>query len=311
MVRGILKARDIAARRVLIPAARPAPRRLFISLSMPELPEVEITRQKLLPLVRGRKILNFWTDWARGLKNATPAAVRKDIAGRKILNLSRRGKVLFFKLSGMPPTALAIHFRMSGRLEVVSTQGAVKVSKRSRWVHFVWHLSGGKELRFIDPRKFGVVWYGGPAFSSDPYLSSLGPDAKNLSRATFARAIRKRSGAIKPLLLRQDVISGIGNILADESLWRARIHPRTRIENLSSADANRLHGALSQTIRVSLAFGGSTLRDFRHPDGMSGMYQEQRRVYGKAGAPCPRCGVTLERIIVGGRGTTVCPRCQN
>ncbi len=317
---------------------------------MPELPEVEITRIKLLPRVRGRNILDFWTDWPRGLRaysgKRTPHKplrdyagqvagsmrwVAADMRGRKILDIARRGKVLFFRLSGTPRSkrspllrgkperVMAIHLRMSGRLEM-----ALRPAKRhpdpersegegslSRWTHFSWQLSGNRELKFIDPRKFGVVWYGAPGeLKKDPYLGGLGIDARNLAKKAFITALRRHRGMLKPLLLRQNVVAGIGNILADESLWHAGIHPQAGVAGLGDAALGRLHGGLQKTIRIALASGGTSMRNFRHPDGDVGRYQERRLAYGSAGRPCPRCRTTLERLIVGGRGTTVCPACQ-
>ena len=282
---------------------------------MPELPEVEITRRKLLPLVRGRRILDFWTDWPRGLQATNDKGqmtnsrwVATDIRGRRILAVRRRGKVLFFKLSGKPERMVAIHLGMSGRLEVPH---AAKAARGSTWVHFVWRLGGRRELRFIDPRKFGRVWYGSPGvLRRDPYIASLGTDAKAILPDEFTTALRGRRGMVKPLLLRQDVVAGIGNILADESLWRARIHPRTSVAALKGDALGRLYRGLQATIRAVLSSGGTSMRTFRHPDGARGRYQERRLVYGRAGSPCPRCRTRLQRVVVGGRGTTICPQCQ-
>ena len=293
--------------------------RVLIPESMPELPEVEVTRQKLLPLIRGRRVLAFWTDWPRGLRVAkSKEQMATSMRGRKILDITRRGKVLFFKLSGRPERELAVHLRMSGRIEFVPARRLFWRSpkyatpdRESRWVHVRWRLSGNRELRFIDPRKFGLVWYGDPALlATDPYLGRLGRDAKSLDRDEFLDILRRSRGMIKPLLLRQDRIAGIGNIIADESLFRARIHPRAAIAALAPHDLRRLHRAIRGTLGRMLAAGGTSLRDWAMPDGRRGRFQERRQVYGRAGAPCPRCRTTLARIVVGGRGTTMCPRCQ-
>lgn len=286
---------------------------------MPELAEVEITRQKLLPLVRGRRIFNFWTDWPKGLQSANrEAQIAKDMCGRKILDVTRQGKVLFFKLSGRPPRTMAIHLRMSGRLTMVRAAKETKGTKE-RWAHFTWRLSprrgwgqaGNRELRFVDPRKFGLVWYGSSAdLARDPYLGRLGVDMQALPRVEFSAALASGRGMIKPFLLRQDRLAGIGNIIADESLWRAGIHPETRITNLNARIVAALHRSIQHTIRAMLASGGTSIRNWGQPDGRRGTYQDRRRIYGKAGNPCPRCRTTLARLVVGGRGTTVCPSCQ-
>lgn len=285
---------------------------------MPELPEVEITRQKLLPLICGRRIFGFWTDWPRGLRAYSGQRiagrvrwVAGDMRGRKILEVTRRGKVLFFTLSGELERVMAIHLRMSGRLEVANVAKTANTAKEMRWTHFRWQLSGGKILRFVDLRKFGRVWYGAPvALAADPYLGSLGQDAKTLSRPAFVAALENRRGMIKPLLLRQDIVAGIGNIIADESLWRARIHPAVRAQDLARDKLTALHTAIRSTIRLVLAAGGNTVRSWTSPDGQRGRYPEQWRAYGRTGKPCPRCRTTLKRIIVGSRGTTFCPMCQ-
>lgn len=291
---------------------------------MPELAEVEITRRKLLPLLRGRKILDFWTDWPkglsrveglRGLKANGVKRIADSMRGRTILDVSRIGKVLVLKFSGKPERALALHLGMSGRLSMfevgLRTLRAAKAVRDDRWVHFRWRLSGGRELHFIDPRKFERVWYGAPeSLRRDPYLSRLGADAAAISSVEFVQRFHRILGRIKPALLRQDVVSGIGNIIADESLWQARIHPLTPIPRLAVSDLVRLHRALRATLRSILSSGGTSIRNFRHPDGKAGRFQERRSVYGLAGAPCPRCRTKLQRLVVAGRGTTVCPRCQ-
>ena len=220
--------------------------------------------------------------------------------------MARHGKVLFFKLSGKPERSFAVHLGMSGRLWVVAAS-----ELPSRPTHWVWELSGGVEIRFLDPRKFGTVWYGSSAaFARDPYLGRLGQDARGIPKNAFLRALAGCRAMIKPLLLRQDIIAGVGNILADEALWRAKIHPKTIAAALAPPKFAALARALAATIRESIAAGGSTLRDWSHPDGEQGTFRERHRVYGRAGLPCPRCRAALRRITVGGRGTTICPRCQ-
>ena len=290
---------------------------------MPELPEVEITRQKLAPLLRGRRILEFWTDWPRGLRAAHgKGKIAKDMRGRTIVGIERRGKVLFFMLSGKPPRVMAVHLRMSGRLAAVRgenpngynpSRSYRPVSSRAvmRWTHFRWRLADGLGLHFVDPRKFGVVWYGSPAaLSRDRYLGRLGVDAAAISRQDFIARFRSRRGMIKPALLRQDIVAGIGNVIADESLWRARLHPATPASALGTGDIASLHRAIRTTIRTILASGGTSLRTFRHPDGRIGRYQERRLAYGNAGKPCPRCRTPLMRVVLASRGTTICPKCQ-
>lgn len=274
---------------------------------MPELPEVEITMQKLTPLVGGRRILAFATDWPKGFKTENrEQRTGSSVVGRKILGVERRGKVLFFKLSGKPERRLAVRLGMSGRLIVAAT-----AEPRGPWVWARWTFDNGTELRFVDPRKFGIIWYGDHAtFTRDGYLGRLGPDAAGISRDVFVRAFAGRRAMIKTLLLRQDLVAGIGNILADEALWRAKVNPETVAARMPPPRLAALHRALAATIRESIAAGGSTLRDWGHPDGTRGAFRKQHRVYGRAGLPCPRCRAALRRIMVAGRGTTICPACQ-
>ncbi|RJQ37132.1 bifunctional DNA-formamidopyrimidine glycosylase/DNA-(apurinic or apyrimidinic site) lyase [Candidatus Parcubacteria bacterium] len=273
---------------------------------MPELPEVELTRRKLLPLISGERITAFHSAWPRNIIGASRIAMARELPGRAIRSVERRGKVLLVDLSGAPARQFAVHLCMSGRL-AVEPAGSV----RSPWARAWWTLGNGTELRFIDPRKFGRIWYGDPArLLAHAYLSSLGPDARTIGREAFIRRVAGRRAGIKALLLRQDTIAGIGNILADESLWRARIHPRAIAASLSAKTLGRLHRALLATIAASLRAGGSSLRDWAGPDGARGGFREHHRVYGRAGSHCPRCRCVLKRMIVAGRGTTACSRCQ-
>ena len=282
---------------------------------MPELAEVEITRRKLLPLVKKKIFTDFWTDWPRGLKLARPDFVCRDIKKRKILDGHRTGKVIFLHLSGRPERILAFHQRMSGRLEYHSKDYSnvlknIRIRTR-RWVHFIFKFSGGGELRFIDPRKFGLVWYGSPEdFQKDKYLKNLGVDLKKLTFEEFCEKLKTRNQIIKAFLLRQDVISGIGNIIADESLWWARIHPKRKTSEFSEKEIKDLFDALQKTVSEILKAGGTSMRNWLPPAGKKGSYQELCKVYDRAGQNCFRCGHKIRRIITAGRGTAFCPSCQ-
>ena len=215
-------------------------------------------------------------------------------------------------------------------MTVFGQSGGIPASPPEKWIHFRWRLSGNRspgvhftrsrkmyshrgtvELRFVDPRKFGLVWYGSPSsLVRDSYLGRLGQEPQAMTSREFSRILESARGMVKPFLLRQDRIAGIGNIIADEALWRARIHPETQIVNLDTRACRRLYQGIRHTIRAMLASGGTSIRNWKSPDGSAGRYQERRMIYGKAGSPCPRCGTRLLRIVVGGRGTTICPSCQ-
>ncbi|MFY9462494.1 MAG: bifunctional DNA-formamidopyrimidine glycosylase/DNA-(apurinic or apyrimidinic site) lyase [Candidatus Sungiibacteriota bacterium] len=289
---------------------------------MPELAEVEITKRKLLPLVRNKTISGFWTDWPRGLKLARPDFVRRDIKKRKILDGHRTGKVIFLHLSGRPERMLAFHQRMSGRLEYSprSYSNVLKnigINKRAavdgrRWTHFIFRFSDKSELRFTDPRKFGLVWYGSPEdFQKDKYLKNLGVDLKKLTFEEFREKLKTREQMIKAFLLRQDVISGIGNIIADESLWQARIHPKRKTSALSEKEIKNLFDALQKTVDEILKAGGTSMRNWLPPAGKKGGYQKLYKVYARVGEKCFRCGSKIKRIITAGRGTSFCLNCQS
>ncbi|MDP3785172.1 MAG: DNA-formamidopyrimidine glycosylase [bacterium] len=250
---------------------------------MPELPEVETTKRKLEPLLIGKRILN--------------------LEQRKILKLERRGKVILIYLSGN--RILGFHQRMSGKLLVVPHDFIDK------HIRFRFRLSSGKDLIFHDVRKFGVRWYGPTGkVLKDRYLSKLGPDPLKIDFKQFGKRLKAHQGMIKPLLLRQDVFAGIGNIVANEVLWKAKIHPRRKIEKSRESEIKNLYVALRFILKKSIRLGGTTMRDWLHPDRSEGRYYKKRFVYQRVGEKCKRCGGIIKRIKVGSRGTFICEKCQ-
>ncbi len=280
---------------------------------MPELPEVEITMRKLAPQITGRKIVSFTSDWPRGLKaDFKGHALEKDIFGRKIKYLSRIGKVLFLHLSKSGKEEnyrkLGFHQRMSGRLAVLVSDELLTPNKHAR---VKIGLDNGRVLVFFDHRKFGVVWYGDDMFlSGDKYLNTLGADALSVSWLKFNKRLSAGKGIIKPFLLKQNVFAGIGNIVADETLWFAKIHPQKKVKSLDLKQRRALFLSLKKVLKRSINMGGSSMRDWLHPDQSRGGYQDSWRAYGRAGQKCYRCGRVLKKAIVGGRGTTYCLFCQ-
>ena len=285
---------------------------------MPELPEVEITARKLTPLV-GKSVLRFFSHWPKSLHAAySPVEVDWDIRGRAIETITRHGKVVFLNL-GLGPhpkqnteRVLAFHQRMSGRLFIKLEKWHGAKEMLSPYVRTQLIFERGVELHFLDPRKFGVVWYGSPQeLGNDPYIKSLGPDALGIAPEVFKQRFAKRSGAIKPLLLRQDIVAGIGNIIADETLWKAKIHPLTLLPTLGTKDHKRLHESLQETLKRAIKANGSTLKDWKHPDGESGGFAKYMKVYSRKGQPCETCTTPIIRMVVGGRGTWICTSCQH
>lgn len=270
---------------------------------MPELPEAEITKRKLALLIR-KTVSNFSSDWPRGLRVARSTRdINRDIRGRRVRGIDRHGKVIFLDLG---ERVIAFHQRMSGRLMI-----APRDTKPTKHVHHILAFSDGSALWFHDPRKFGVVWYGKPEeVKKEPYHLTLGPDGLAITLPDFKARLREHRGMIKPLLLRQSIVAGIGNIIADETLWEAQVNPKRHVRTLKDTDLNRLFRAMKNVFDRGIKAEGSTLRDWTHPDGKSGKFQKYFRVYGRGGEKCPRSKTLIKRIVVGGRGTWICPKCQ-
>jgi formamidopyrimidine-DNA glycosylase len=275
---------------------------------LPELPEVETVVRELRPHLRGQRIQDVDVDWARTI--AQPA---QDIAqftvtqrGLQIADVTRRAKYVILELardSADTWGACLVHLRMSGRL-------VVQPSGRPEHLRVTWHLSGHKTLYFYNMRKFGRVWL---TRQPDQVLSDLGPEplSEGFTLHAFQDRISRRRGMLKPLLLNQHFIAGLGNIYVDESLFRARLHPMRKANTLDREDVRRLYEAIQITLRQALAHHGTTFDGlFVRPDGKAGRQQEGLRVYGQTGLPCTRCGTPVERITVGQRGTHLCPACQ-
>jgi formamidopyrimidine-DNA glycosylase len=275
---------------------------------VPELPEVETVVRELCPHLVGRTILDVDVDWAR-----TVAEPREDVArfcalqrGMQIAGVSRRAKYVRLELAesdGVPWGECLIHLRMSGRL-------VMQPSGRPEHLRVTWRLSDGQTLYFYNMRKFGRVW-----LTRDPeaVLSQLGPEplSESFTLERFWERISQRRGMLKPLLLNQQFLSGLGNIYVDESLFRAGLHPKRTADTLDAEDVERLYEAIRATLGQAIAQHGTTFDGlFVRPEGEAGRQQEGLNVYGQAGLPCTRCGTLIERTTVSQRGTHYCPVCQ-
>ena len=269
---------------------------------MPELPEVETVARDLRPLITGATIVDATTRWARTLRDSTPEEFATGVAGRRIEGVSRRGKQVVVSLDG--DAFLTIHLKMTGQLFVVR-QGAPD----DPYVRLVLELEDGREIRFRDIRKFGRV--GLYVAADDDPFAKTGPEplADSFTVAAFRRLIRGRKGRLKPLLLNQSFIAGVGNIYADEALWAARLHPLRTARTMRPADERRLWLDLRRILAEAVIRRGSSIDDYTAPDG-DGEMQEHLRVYQRAGEPCFRCGRPIRRIVVGGRATHFCSWCQ-
>jgi formamidopyrimidine-DNA glycosylase len=268
---------------------------------MPELPEVEVTRRGLAPQLAGRMISGVAIRQAN-LRWPVPQAVRK-LAGRTVKAIRRRGKYL---LMDCGDGHLILHLGMSGSLRVLPPG-----TPAQKHDHFDL-LFGDRILRLRDPRRFGAVLWTVQDVDSHPLLVNLGvePLSRALDPARLHALTRGRRAPIKQFLMDARHIVGVGNIYANESLFRARIHPRTQATRLSLERCRVLAAAIKDILRAAIRAGGSTLRDFVGADGAEGYFQQRYWVYDRAGLPCRRCGTAVKRFVQGARSTFFCARCQ-
>ncbi|MFZ5928690.1 MAG: bifunctional DNA-formamidopyrimidine glycosylase/DNA-(apurinic or apyrimidinic site) lyase [Acidobacteriota bacterium] len=261
---------------------------------MPELPEVECIVGSLRPWLEGSRIaaVDIRSRLAAG---SEPASLRRFLAGRRIASVRRRGKFILFVLD---PGFCAIHLRMTGRLLWNGATGP--------YTRAVFELDRGR-LLLDDIRQFARI-YAGPDLPEP--VAGLGPEPFELTAAEFRQRLLARRGCIKPLLLDQRFLAGLGNIYVDEALHRARIHPLQPAATLTARRAGRLHEAIVEVLGEAIAAGGSSISDYVDGMGAPGGFQRLHRVYGREGGPCPRCGAAVRRIAVAQRGTHFCPRCQ-
>ncbi len=271
---------------------------------MPELPEVETLARDLRRLLCGAEFKAVTLYWPRSVAMPTADELVKGLPGQRVLDVSRRGKFLQLSLSG--PSYLLIHLRMSGHLQVETN-----TAPPSPYARAVFDLTDGSRLVFSDPRKFGrLYWLTQP----DLVLGALGPEplADDLTLDTFRSLLATRKGALKPLLLNQALLAGLGNIYTDEALFRAGLHPLRKANTLTESEVAGLYTAIRDVLQQAIGNRGTTLADARYRDaeGQPGHNRENLRVYRRAGEPCPCCGTPIERTVVGGRGTHFCPHCQ-
>jgi formamidopyrimidine-DNA glycosylase len=276
---------------------------------MPELPEVETVARGLQRSVAGRKILSVTLGKTDFIDD--PRAVEEQLPGRKILAVERYGKFLLLRLSAneeagpdSPAGALLVHLGMTGML---LPQAANEPQRKH--THVVLQLDDGRELRYVDPRRFGRIAYlAGKGLSGE--LHRFGADPLEAGLEEFSRRIRARRARIKALLLDQHVLRGVGNIYADESLWKAKIHPAQLGAQLKPHQVAQLYGVLRDILQKAIALRGSSISDFLDAEGVPGEYQRHHRVYGREGKGCFRCKTAIRRVIVAGRSSYYCPNCQ-
>jgi formamidopyrimidine-DNA glycosylase len=272
---------------------------------MPEMPEVETILTDLKPLVLGRRIASIALSDPSSVKEPqTLSEFGMRLAGTTIVDLYRIGKHLIFALD--TGDEFVVHLRMTGQLVYDTNWTEPAAGERC-----AFQFDGGGALRFIDRRRLGTLHLVDAA-NDLPGISGIGPDP--LSPGFTARdlwsLLRRRKSRIKPLLMDQKFLAGLGNIYVNEALYRARIRPTRRAHTITREEARRLHRAIRYVLRKGVATGGASVSSYRRPDGSAGRFQETFEIYDRAGATCPACEGSIKRIVVGGRGTYYCPHCQ-
>jgi formamidopyrimidine-DNA glycosylase len=290
---------------------------------MPELPEVEVTRRRIAPLLVGRRIRKVETTADSYLFLTRPGSLRRRLAGRRVEALERHGKYLLAELDG--GSRLVVHLGMTGQLFAsgVTSVRLLSATARSALAPEEQHdfrpdahthlrirfEDEGPEVYLRDVRKFGKVLLL-ESGESHPRLERLGIDALQVEGQDLFAACRGRSVAIKSLLLDQSVLTGVGNIYADEALHRVGVRPTRQAGRVPRRSCDALAEAIRGILERSIEAGGTTIRDYVAPDGSDGTFQDERRVYARAGEPCRSCQTPIRKVVVGARGTHYCPRCQ-
>lgn len=272
---------------------------------MPELPEVQHVANSLAAQILGQHIQAVThLDWERMVETPAVEEFKQLLIGRQIVAIGRRAKWLVITLD--EGWTLALHLRMSGHLVVVGPE-----EQPGKHTHLVLKLDDGRQVFFHDTRKFGRArLLDSAGLAQLDIKHGFEPLDQAFNQQQLTTLLRSRKRQIKPLLLDQHVIAGIGNIYADESLWRASLHPLRSSDSLNDAEIAALHAGLITSLNDGLHNGGSTLRDYRNAYGEAGTNQQFFNAYGREGQPCPRCGALIVRIVVGQRSTHYCPECQ-
>jgi len=268
---------------------------------MPELPEVETIARGLHLRLPGSTITGAAVYWPRTLARPALDEFRVQIVGRRVESVGRRGKYIVVELDR---GYLLVHLKMSGQLFVAPAGEALDPHVRA-----VLDLDGGRQLRFRDARKFGRIYL---VDELEEVTAPLGPEplAADFTLDSFRRLLGRRSGRLKSMLLNQEFLAGVGNIYADEILFVARLNPLRRADTLTASEQARLYEAIRSVLHRAIAASGTTLpdRNYLDTEGQAGDYRAQ--VYGRAGDPCLTCGAPIERLVIGGRSTHFCPKCQ-
>ena len=281
---------------------------------MPELPEVETIARGVDERVRGERIVEVWFSGKREPFKTPSARQREGLTGRAFLSVQRAGKHIVCELGARGAAGNAtegrgtqaqwiVHLGMTGRLLATAAETPVEPHTHARL-----SLASGRELRFVDPRRFGRLEFRDLAGSEQ--FEAPGADPLKIGPDAFAALFRGRRSPIKAALLNQSLLAGVGNIYADESLFHAGIRPRRAAGRLTRAELERLRRSLRRVLTQAIRLGGSSVSDYVDADGARGFFQLEHCVYLRAGEPCRRCQTPVRRILVAGRGTHFCPKCQ-
>lgn len=269
---------------------------------MPELPEVETIARGLDKRVAGDRIESVWIGSKPEPLKSPAATIAKTLEHTRILHVHRVGKHIVFDLmssNGTDARQWIVHLGMTGRMLVAAPETEV-----SGHTHLIARLASGRELRFVDPRRFGRL-----EVRREPFTGP-GAEPLQITAEELVELFRRRKTPIKAALLNQNLLHGVGNIYADESLFRAGVRPRRRANSVTRSEYAKLHRGLQQVLKEAIAAGGSSVSDYVDADGEEGFFQLQHRVYGREGEPCLVCKMPIKKIVVGGRGTHYCPKCQ-
>lgn len=272
---------------------------------MPEMPEVETVRRTLLPLIKGKTIKKI-TLWYPKIIASDPTEFVQKLTGQKIVAIDRYAKYLLIRLTD--DLTVVSHLRMEGKYRLVDV-----ATPKDKHDHVQFAFTDNTALRYNDVRKFGrmqLVRTG--TEESTTGISKLGfePNSHKFTVAYFANCLKRKKKNIKSTLLDQSVVAGLGNIYVDEVLWLTKIHPLSMANKIPPARVKQLHDNINYLIKLAIAERGTTVHTYLDANGETGGFQKMLRVYGHKGEPCVRCGTTLEKIKVNGRGTTYCPKCQ-
>lgn len=270
---------------------------------MPELPEVETVARGLANRITGDLVESIWLSSKKEPFKSPARAIALALENARVATVRRVGKQIVFDL--VPPTGgrtqWIVHLGMTGQLLVCSPDSEIK-----KHTHAVAKLASGRELRFVDPRRFGRL-----SIASNGDFAGTGLEPLEIDRERFIALFRGRKTPIKSALLNQKLLGGVGNIYADEALFRAGIRPRRRAASLTREEFSKLHSSLRKVLKEAIRLGGSSISDYVDADGEEGFFQLRHRVYGREAEPCLVCKTPIKRIVIAGRSSHYCPRCQN